>query len=150
MKHIVHVIFLNIIVFLSAGCVEQKKAITNAAAAEVIAAAVQRVLPGRKEAGILKNYTLAIKWLSSEPPSELYFKDVNTWYQCVVYKTPRDTMSLSDIRKNDVVQLRTKILPGSPPLDIQQDNVIVFKTIGSKWRLIDVTDIQRKPDIPMP
>lgn len=115
-------------------------------------ATVRRVLPGRPEVPIRKEYKFTITWLSSEKPEVIYCYTDNAWWQCIV---SRDRDAIDDMRritKGDVLDLLPSNPAAAPLKNYRPVNttVLLFKTKKSNWLNITIKNVVHQPDLALP
>lgn len=122
-------------------------------------ATIQRTMPGRREGAISTQYRFVITWNSNERPESFYWKSIDVWMNCKVYRlhgikdNDGEEVNLDDIRKGDILSL-VPFQGGKFPIpsvkNAALNNLIIFKTNKSNWQSIIVHDFRKLPDLIMP
>lgn len=132
---------------------------------KVLAASVQRTLPGIPGAAIKTNYYFAVVWQSVTPPDKFYWKGDTGWWNCGVAKAHKTTpksnstdgyasepITTENIRKGDtlLISASRQIKQDLQRLTKARPNTLCY-TAGNTIRgQVRVKNIVRKQDLAMP
>ncbi len=134
-------------------------------AVQMLAASVQRTLPGIPGAAIKTSYYFAIVWLGAAPPETFYWKGDAGWWSCGVAKAHKvagkgndsedfnsESIRTESIRKGDTLFISaTRAMKQNPPgLPATRANTLCYTAGNARWGQLQVKKIVRKQDIAMP
>ena len=142
-------------------CAHQKKIAAKKHDIQILQASVQRTLPGRREAAIMRQYTIVLKWLQTQTPQTFFFCYQNTFWICDIQRAHynesakqyiTEEISFDKIKPGDTLQLTTT-KQTDPPASLnqfQKNNSLIYKLENANWNDVEINNIVQRPDIFMP
>lgn len=143
----------SLLLSLCSACAQSRKAFSKPGAyARVLDGRYTRILQGRQESGIRKDYVVRIIWKSNTPPVTFFWKPDNEWLTCLVYNkypaTSERSIAPESVRRGDTLTLipmrgGRDVMPAGIPAKAK--NSLFFKTAKSSWMYLPVK-LEQAPD----